>query len=382
MGKLLIAPKCQYGYNTDYYQMANRLAEKGISVEVVCFDQGYRKLDPPDNVHVKYVPRTANKAGNYTRHVLEIAKTFMKHRKSLDWAVVSSTIELSGILPFLLKLAKPQMKWIMDIRTCSVVPSKKKRQLNDLLTLHSSRFFDRVTVVSELVAKRMNIFEFNVLPLGAECYIDLKKKQLDPKNINFLYVGTFDGRRIEDLIQAFDIVKNKLAPDVKSRFDIVGYGEREAVTLEVTDAIGRAQHKDSIVYHGRKSHKEIHELFETATIGFSYVPQTDFFDVQPPTKTYEYIMNGIVCIGTNTKANAQIIYADNGVLTEDNVDSLVQSIEQTVARLGDFNSLKISRTVSDSKWENIVSDFHLFLKRLKSETSAETTVSSDVKEPG
>ena len=234
------------------------------------------------------------------------------------------------------------------------------------MTLHSSRFFDKITVILELVAERLKIRDFEVLPLGAECYIDLPRKEFDPKNINFLYVGTFDGRRIEDLIKTFDIVSDNLNQDVSSRFDIVGYTYDEAVITALMEEINRFRHKDRIIYHGRKSHQEIHELFQTATIGFSYVPITDFFNVQPPTKTYEYIMNGIICIGTNTKANAEIITPENGVLTKDNVESLVEGMEYVVANLDKYDREELSGTVSGSKWENIVDGFHSLLNRLDS----------------
>jgi len=82
-------------------------------------------------VNVNYINRTENKVEDYTRHLYEIAKFSITKRKSLNWVVASSMIELSGILPFLLKLFNPRIKWITDIRTCSVVDSKRKRELND-----------------------------------------------------------------------------------------------------------------------------------------------------------------------------------------------------------------------------------------------------------
>lgn len=371
MNKILIAPKSQYGYNTDYYQMANRLAEKGIGVEVVCFDQGYEKVVPPGNLSIKYVHRTANKAGNYSRHMFEITKSFWRNRKNLNWIVVSSMIELCGILPFFFKIFTPRSAWIMDIRTCSVVDSARKRGMDDFLTLQSARFFDHTTIISELVAKRLKIKDFEVLPLGAECYIELKKKQFDPANIKFLYVGTFDGRRIGDLVRAFDIVCGKLGQDVNLQFDIVGYADNEAETVKVVNEISKSRCKDRIIYHGRKSHAEIHELFQTATIGFSYVPITDFYDIQPPTKTYEYIMNGIICMGTKTKANAAIINKSNGIVTADDVDSLVRGMEYVLDHLTDYDSVQISETVRGSQWEIINHEFYSFLKRLAANEPAE-----------
>lgn len=328
MSKILIAPKCQYGYNTDYFQMANRLAEKGTEVEVVCFDQGFRKMEAPQNVNVTYIERTGNKAANYTRHLRAIALHILKNRKDLNWIVISATIELCGILPFLLRLLTANIQWIMDVRTCSVVPSRRKRKIYDSLMLFSSGFFDHVTIISPLVADRLKIKKYEVLPLGSDCYVDLAAKKFNGKSVNFLYVGTFDNRRIEDLIQAFDLLSGKLKSDMELKFDVVGFSDNEETTERIKVAIQKAESGKDIHFHGRKSHQEIYGLFQEATVGFSYVPITEFFDVQPPTKTFEYMMNGIVCIGTNTRANTAIINDKNGVAVEDNVASLLDGIDR------------------------------------------------------
>ncbi|MDN3450107.1 glycosyltransferase [Planococcus sp. APC 3906] len=365
MSRIVIIPRCQYGYNTDYFQMANRLAGKNIDVEMICFDQGFRKVEPPDNVHITYVVRKENnKAGNFVNYLVAAMKYVWKNKKTINWVVVSATIEFCGILPFAMKMFARDIRWIMDIRTCSVIPDERKRKVYDFLTLLSSYFFDRVTVISGLVAQRLKIKKYEVLPLGADCYVNLDEKEFDSKNLNFLYVGKFDDRRVEDLIGAFDSLCGKLSGDISRKLDIVGFGEREETNETIMNSLQNSVHRSNINYHGRKSHHEIKSLFQEATIGFSYVPVTEFFDVQPPTKTFEYIMNGIICVATNTKANSEIINDNNGILTEDNPESLLAGIEHVISNMSSFNSVKMSRTVTGSKWENIVDNFHVFLKKI------------------
>ena len=362
--KLLIVPRCQYGYNTDYFQMTQRLSQKNIDIEMICFDQGHRKLEAPKNVNITYVERKESRAGNFIRYISAVMKTILTNRKDINWVIVSGTIEFCGILPFLLKAVSPKIRWILDIRTCSVSPDKRKRQATDFLTLLSSHFFHKTTIISGLVAERLKIKKYKVLPLGSDCYVDLDEKKLDGKKADFLYVGNFDERRVEDLVIAFDIVNEKLGNKIDMNFDIVGFSDREEPMKKVLHAIENSSYVDKITFHGRKSHDEIKTLFQNATIGFSYVPITGFFDVQPPTKTFEYIMNGIICIATDTKANAEIITGKNGVLIKDNVPSIVEGIEKVLNNIAGYNSKELSRTVSANKWANITGEFYTFLKRI------------------
>lgn len=362
MKKLLLAPKCQYGYQTDYLQMANRLSEKNVHVEIVCFDQSLPKVKAPQNVNVTYVKRTENKLGNYIRHLLAIGKYTIRNRKDLNWVLISGTIELCCILPLFLKTFTQKVQWIMDVRTCTVDFSARKRTAYDRLMLFSSFFFEKITIISPLVAERLKIKQYEVLPLGSDCYVNLESKKLDVNNLKFLYVGGISGRNIETIIQAFDIFTNNLNESFKGILDIVGYSDDEETTQKILKAIKNSKAPKNIIFHGRKTHQEILGLFQEATIGFSYVPITDFYDVQPPTKTYEYIMNGIICLGTNTRANQEIINERNGLLTEDDVNSVVAGIEKVIKNINNYNSAEIAETVKDSKWETIISNFYDFLQ--------------------
>lgn len=377
MKKMVIASKCQYGYNTDYFQMANRLAQKGVEVEVVCFDQRLAKMEAPQNVNVTYVERGPSKLGNYLRNLFSIGSFIVKNKKQLNWVVVSGTIELCGILPLALKFFTPAIHWILDIRTCSVVPNQRKRKVYDFLTWLSSYFFDKTTIISHLTAKRLKISGYEVLPLGADCYVDLKSKTFNNRKLNFLYIGKFDDRRIEDVIGAFKKLDDKLPDDIERRLDIVGFSDNPKVTAKILEALDEKREDGRIIFHGRQSHEVMKPLFQEATIGFSYVPITEFFDVQPPTKTFEYIMNGIICIGTKTKANLEIIGERNGVVTADSEESLLAGIQDVLANMGSYNSVDIARTVEMYKWQSIVDNFYLFLERMDSRSSWAAEVKKD-----
>ncbi|EJS60872.1 hypothetical protein CN505_08960 [Bacillus cereus] len=363
MRKILIVPKSQYGYNTDYFKMINYLAEQNVEVDVLCLDQGFQKISSPQNVKVNYI-KQKGKGLNYINYNFEIIKSIIKGRKNYNWIIISGTIEYCGNIPLLLKKLTQKTVWIMDIRTCSVLENEKKRTRYDKVMKWSAKFFNHVTIISGLVAERLKIDSYTLLPLGANKIVDVTQKKLRKEKINFLYVGTFENRNIENIIKAYDIFHSKVRGSIKTRFDIVGFSNTNKTQQSILKAIESVKNPTGIIFHGRKQHDEIIHLFEEASVGFSYVPITDYYDVQPPTKTYEYIINGIMCIGTNTKANAQIINENNGILVNDDIDSLVNAMEDISKEIFKYNTSNISKTVQDYEWDKIESRFYKFLNEI------------------
>ncbi|MFK4391703.1 hypothetical protein CN563_10400 [Bacillus sp. AFS026049] len=363
MYKILIVPKSQYGYNTDYFKMANYLAKQNVLVDILCIDQGFKRIDPPHNVNVVYVERKS-KGKNIINYIKNIINYIFNRRKEYNWIIVSGTIQFCGHIPILLKKFTPKTLWIMDIRTGAVVEDEWKRNLYDSSMTWSSKFFDHITIISDLLAIKLKLDRYFLLPLGAEQIIDVSSKEVNKDQMNFIYIGTFDNRNIDNVIKAFDIFCSKFDNQIKNRFDIVGFSSNEETQQTILETIENARNKDKIIFHGRKNHDEIITLFKEATVGFSYIPITDYYNVQPPTKTFEYIMNGVICIGTNTEANAQIINEKNGLLTNDDIDSVVEGIETVFNKLSSYNSLEVSRTVEDYSWIKIEQRFYKFLRNV------------------
>ncbi|GAB6640505.1 glycosyltransferase [Bacillus cereus] len=364
MKKILLIPKSQYGYNTDYYKMASYLSKQNIQVDILCFDNNLPKIEPPKNVNVIYVKRKKNKIFNYVQYSIEAIKYILKRRKKYSWILISGTIEYCGKIPMLLKRLTPQTKWIMDIRTCAVFTSEKKRDFYDNAMKWSVKFFDHITIISDLLANRLKINKYTLLPLGAERMVNIEEKKFEKNKIKFLYVGTFENRNIENLIKAYDEFCSKDSTDIQTSLDIVGFAHTRIHQERVEEAIKNANFKDRIIYHGRKNHDEIIGLFSEATIGFSYIPITDYYDVQPPTKTYEYIINGMICIGTNTKANTQIITEENGILVNEDIDSVVKGIQKIVHDLSKYSPISVSKTVEEYEWDKIEERFYKYLKKI------------------
>ena len=81
---------------------------------------------------------------------------------------------------------------------------------------------------------------------------------------------------------------------------------------------------------------------------------TSYFDFQPATKTFEYLMAGMPVIATKTYENKQVITPLNGVLINDNADSFAQGITTIFHDIESFDEKTIRQTVQNYDWAKIV----------------------------
>lgn len=51
----------------------------------------------------------------------------------------------------------------------------------------------------------------------------------------------------------------------------------------------------------------------------------------------------MICIGTNTKANTQIITEENGILVNEDIDSVVKGIQKIVHDLSKYSPISVSK---------------------------------------
>ena len=72
------------------------------------------------------------------------------------------------------------------------------------------------------------------------------------------------------------------------------------------------------------------------------------------TKTYEYVLSGLYCIATKTKANAEIITQENGCLIYDTPESVCQGIERYWQQRKRLKEDVIRSSLVAYKWENII----------------------------
>lgn len=339
--KLLIINKTQFGYHTDYYKYCEYLRNE-FEVTYLCFDSGLKKLEM-DNLNVKYVSNKGIKIIRGVRFILNTLITIANYKG----IVFIHYFEKCQFLKWIF----PKKKMILDIRTLSISPNDKIRTAYDKHLKKATEYFNFVTIISEGLRKKINLnpVKSAILPLGADVISTSKKDFND--NINLLYVGTLHGRNIHHTLIGLAEYFNGKKTTKKITYNIIGDGAELPYLKEL---VSKLSLEGSVKIHGRIPHFELKPFFDKCNVGVSYVPITDYYDFQPPTKTFEYILSGIPCIATNTYENRAIINERNGIICMDNPESFANALEEIIIRSESYNSEIIRQTLSEYIWGKIV----------------------------
>lgn len=333
---LLIINKTQFGYHIDTLKYCENLKEE-FDVTYLCFDTHKEKVHVP-GVKVIYIPWKGN--------VLKKGYTFIKSCKAelarTNYNLIFC-VYFQGVSTLINKHNRPKM--ILDIRTGYVGEQPMKKWLFNAGITLESRFFDRISIISESLAKLLRIKRFSILPLGADV---ISEKDKDFSTLKLIYVGTLTGRNIHITVEGCKLFFKQTG--IQLTYDIYGSGHPADVN-RLKKAIGDTTY---IHYHGFKHHSELQIAFDQCNVGVSFIPMLPHFDVQPPTKTFEYINSGMICLATATSENKQIIQPKNGVLCLDNAISFADSINFIVNTKQTFSSSKIRSTTVHWSWKNIV----------------------------
>jgi glycosyltransferase involved in cell wall biosynthesis len=338
---LLIINKTQFGYHTDYYKYCEYLRDE-FDVTYLCFDSGFKKLEM-NNVKVKYVFTKGIKPIRGARFIINALLAIA----SFKGIVFIHYFERCQILKQIFK----KKKMILDIRTLSISPNDKKRMANDNQLIKATKYFNFITIISEGLRKKIKLDnkKSEVLPLGADI-ISTTNKNFN-NGVHLLYVGTLNGRNIHQTIIGLSQYLNERNTNNEITYDIVGDGAELPYLKEL---VSKLSLEKIVKLHGRIPHFEIKPFFDKCNIGISYVPVTDFYEHQPVTKTFEYILSGIPCIATNTYENKQLITSENGYLCSDTPESFAEALNNTISNITNYNSDNIRSSLSEHTWHCII----------------------------
>lgn len=257
------------------------------------------------------------------------------------------------ILPFLF----PYRNIILDIRTLSVAQDPRTRHIFNENLKKTIRKFHRTTFISQGVMKTLGIdkgVNAFILPLGAE-HISREMKSFC--RMRLLYIGTFNNRNLPDFIAGLQLFKQRYNVDFS--FDIIGCGSAEEET-KLSNAIAKASNCH-IRLHGYLTHEKAMSFFDQCNIGVCYVPITEYYDYQPPTKLYEYLLSGMVCIATRTKSNEAVVTKNLGILIDDTPDSVCDGLFSLYSHLPNYTSRDILKESDCYHWKYIVKNNFLNL---------------------
>lgn len=341
--KLLIVCTNQYGYHLDTWYYCKYMSEV-FDITYVCWDFNKEKIHS-NQVNVIYIKREGGKF----KRLFNFLYTASKYVKENDLSFIKYFAG-SSFLSFFSK------KTIVDIRTASVSDSKIVRFLQDLILRLEVKFFKNVTVVSNGVKNKLKLSETALLlPLGANV-IGSAPTQFDGV-LKLLYVGTFTGRKIEESILGLSLF-NERNPNIEIHYHIVGSGwSSEFNTLKSTVNVKGLD--NNVSFHGYLHHEKLSELFSLCNLGVSYVPLTDYYEHQPATKTYEYLLSGMPVIATGTYENKKIVSENFGVVVQDTPDAFAAGLEVAYKRLINSDFSIDADTLSIFLWQNICKNLEI-----------------------
>ena len=346
---LLLITQAQYGSLIDYYQYSLHLKEK-YQIEYICWDYNRLKVHT-DGVKVHYVSRNGNlfkRNIRFTQAVLAIINS-----KSYDRVLVNY---FRGCLVLPLILARKDGLFL-DIRTTGIFASRIKRMFYNTILRFECVFYDKLSVVSDGVKKRLRLRKRTIIiPLGGN-YIDVKRTS--KSGLHLLYVGTLSNRNIDQTLEGIYLFLQK-HKNVNLSYTVIGVGDKQS-TLKLQNVIEKYILQDAVHLVGYVPHIELAAYYEQSNIGVSYVPITDYFNYQPVTKTFEYLMSGMPVIATSTYENGLIVKESNGVLIEDNPKSFCEGLIKIYELLQTYDGITIKQELKGYQWKNIALKLEKFL---------------------
>jgi len=344
--KLLIVNPQQFGYGAGYYYYVRYLKDY-YDITFICFDKGYNLIQEQD-INVIYLPFFKNRISRNYNFLKTILGTCRNNYFNI---IFTKWFNLALLIPLFVKGGKK----ILDIRSVSVYDSKIKRIFENKLKFFSSLPFNKVTVVSKSSSKLLHLprKKANILPLGADILDDRKK---DYNKMHLLYVGVITNRNLLITIKGVKkfIEKNKNCKSFK--YYIIGYGTKEDEN-EIFESIEENKLNGIVIYLGRKNHKQLSFYLRNSTIGICFVPQTDYYNVQPSTKIFEYVLSGLITIATDTYENRKLINEVNGVICQDNVESFTNALEKIYNNLDSYKEESLRASLEENRWDKIVDNY-------------------------
>jgi glycosyltransferase involved in cell wall biosynthesis len=350
--KILFINQIQFGYHIDYLKYCKYL-KADFDITYLCWDYNWDKIFE-ELVDIIYVSRS----GNIIERNVRFIRTALRLLKYESFQLVFiNYFRGCSIIPL---RYNSKHRIHLDIRTGSVSRKSIARNIYNFFLRFESYFFKSISIISEGLQKLLKVANnAYILPLGADPIIVNRKPD---HKLSLLYIGTFYNRRIEDTIVGLGMFI-KQHPYADIHYTIIGSGwsnEKE----QTKDKIDLYDLHRYVELKGYIPQKELTQYFEKTNVGISYVPITPWFEYQPATKTFEYLMAGMPVVATGTFENKKIVNYRNGLIIEDDPLSFADSLELMIKKLDDFDEGLIRESVVDYKWEIIVQQLKQFIFKM------------------
>ncbi len=338
--QFLLVTRDQFGYHVDPCAYARELT-RHAAVTYFCWDYGRPRVEVP-GVRVIYSSREGNVVERNLRFLRELMKLVGKFDRSL-------LFYFPGVS--LVHLRAGQDRLVCDVRTGNVGASDLRRYVFDKLLRLELLTFRHRSFISEGLGRRFGFRYFNVLPLGATL---TRTHTRDYASFHLLYVGTFSSRRLEEALRGFGQFRAEVGDEFPCRFTLVGSGTAEEEQRLRDTALELNLPDDALTFAGYVRRDHLAPYFRDANVGVSYVPITPYFDHQPVTKTYEYLLAGLPVIGTATSGQHSVITPENGVLIQDDPAAFAAGLHRLYHHRHGFSGTAIQQEALRYTYRNIV----------------------------
>lgn len=333
--------------STVEFNYAKILVEYGYNVTIFCKDY-YSEYD---NIIIDNVKIENFRSNKNITYYLRIFWRFFNYRKKEKVIVVVSAYYLVFILP----LANRNMNWVYLLITGDV--SQRGRKLKNYILKLSAEFYsNKITNSLELsnylFGKYMN---FKYVPIGGMKLFDAEYLPfLNPSiKFNFVYVGTFYGRKIENILRA---IKEIAIDYPKVRLILIGHGLPQR---EIEKEIKHLNIEKYVSFKGFIPFEHLGNIFMNSHVGIAYIPIVNEYYYQPVTKTLEYLINGLPVLASRVLENQKVITKHNGVLIDDSVNALIQGMKYMIANYSNYNRKSIQENSLKYGWTYSVKDYLL-----------------------
>lgn len=341
--KLLIIDKHRFGNLTDSYKWCEYLRNKW-DITIVCYkaEENIKKID---NIKLKEFPVIKNRELRGALFILFCMLNILIFRGAIMVVYFEKCI--------LLKKIFQKKTMLLDIRSLAVSKNKQIRQNYNDNIIRTCKIYDFISVISEGVKQQINLPQkrIYILPLGSDI-ISTNPKNF--QNLKLLYVGTLSNRNIEKTILGLSIFF-KGHPHINLSYDIVGDGYNNEL-VELKEFSKSLKLDSKITFHGRIQHSQLKSFFDKCNIGVSFIPITEYFNNQPPTKSFEYILSGLYTIATKTTENKKIISSANGILINDTAEDFANALSILLYQKSSITEQQIRLSLNNFTWNKIVNN--------------------------
>ena len=343
--KILIVNKSPFGAHSDTYYLCKYAAVKHeVTYVGIAGSQNASNI----NMRLVSIPWKGRK----------LSKIIHFYKECLKECAYRYDVIFFNYFPgvFFLKILLKKNNIVFDIRTGFTSPNKYKRFMQNLFMRIESCFFEYISVISEGLRDKLYLPKQSfIIPLGGEP-VETKPKTFD--NLHLLYVGTFTNRNLEITIEGMSIFLEENPDCINLRYSLVGTGTEESIR-RITEAIKKNGLENRIKLLGYIPNAELFPIFSECNVGVSFIPINGYFNVQPPTKTYEYLLAGMPVIATETQENKKIISYENGILITDDPSGFAAGIKGIWENKDMYDTERLTDSMRNHTWEFIVNQFYL-----------------------